>query len=271
MPENDPYKLPIEILAACIAILLLLVASKVVRKVMRERRRTKIGADSPRLAALRSLNSQFEFHPELSRVFVRDLDSKRQYDRFDPLECLLGILIESPDEFEGWLLDAEENESLLGEYEARLQGIPRHSYQKVSWAMMEDELFEEELLRPETEPTVAIEWRYTSPAGRRRYLDEEVFSFDEVRGLLRESRKIAKGRSTRQAQIRRERALMSDSLRYDVLRRDNFTCQICGSSAKDGVRLEVDHIVPVSKGGKTEMSNLQTLCERCNRGKRDKV
>ena len=53
--------------------------------------------------------------------------------------------------------------------------------------------------------------------------------------------------------------------------RDLFTCQICGSSAKDGVRLEVDHIVPVSKGGKTEMSNLQTLCERCNRGKRDKV
>jgi len=68
-----------------------------------------------------------------------------------------------------------------------------------------------------------------------------------------------------------QRSILSDSLRYDVLKRDNFTCQICGASAKkDGVKLEVDHICPVSKGGKTEISNLQTLCERCNRGKSDK-
>ena len=46
---------------------------------------------------------------------------------------------------------------------------------------------------------------------------------------------------------------------------------LCGASANDGVKLEVDHIVPVSKGGKSTMDNLQTLCERCNRGKRDKL
>ena len=36
------------------------------------------------------------------------------------------------------------------------------------------------------------------------------------------------------------------------------------------VKLHVDHIKPVSKGGKTELSNLRTLCERCNLGKSDK-
>ena len=56
-------------------------------------------------------------------------------------------------------------------------------------------------------------------------------------------------------------------MRYDVLRRDDFHCVRCGRGRKDGVKLHVDHIVPVSRGGESVMSNLQTLCEDCNRGK----
>jgi len=59
------------------------------------------------------------------------------------------------------------------------------------------------------------------------------------------------------------------SLRYDVLNRDKFKCIACGKSAKNSV-LEIDHIIPVSAGGKTEIGNLQTLCFECNRGKRNK-
>ena len=69
---------------------------------------------------------------------------------------------------------------------------------------------------------------------------------------------------------KKERLLMNDKLRYDVLKRDNFSCKICGITAKDGAKLHVDHIVPVSKGGQTTISNLQTLCDRCNFGKSDK-
>ena len=66
---------------------------------------------------------------------------------------------------------------------------------------------------------------------------------------------------------KRERKYMNYQLRYDVLKRDNFTCQKCGATAKDGAKLHVDHIIPIYKGGKTTMSNLQTLCDRCNIGK----
>ena len=75
----------------------------------------------------------------------------------------------------------------------------------------------------------------------------------------------------RQAFIASERAKMTASMRYDILARDRFRCQICGASQQDGVRLHVDHIVPVSRGGRTEPSNLRTLCELCNLGKRDKI
>lgn len=66
-----------------------------------------------------------------------------------------------------------------------------------------------------------------------------------------------------------ERLKLSASLRYQVLQRDQFRCQICGATKEDGVKLHVDHIFPVSKGGKTELSNLRTLCDRCNLGKSD--
>jgi hypothetical protein len=55
------------------------------------------------------------------------------------------------------------------------------------------------------------------------------------------------------------------TVRYMVLKRDKI-CQLCGNTKKDAP-LEVDHILPRSKGGKNDISNLQTLCRPCNQGK----
>lgn len=54
--------------------------------------------------------------------------------------------------------------------------------------------------------------------------------------------------------------------RFDVFKRDAFTCQYCGSRPPD-VTLHVDHIIPVSGGGGNEQSNLTTSCADCNLGK----
>ena len=64
---------------------------------------------------------------------------------------------------------------------------------------------------------------------------------------------------------------ISDKLRYQVLKRDNFKCCACGASpARDpSVELHIDHIVPWSKGGLTSIENLQVLCSKCNIGKSD--
>lgn len=55
-------------------------------------------------------------------------------------------------------------------------------------------------------------------------------------------------------------------MRFEVLKRDCFKCQYCGASAPD-VPLHIDHIQPVSKGGKTTLLNLVTSCADCNGGK----
>lgn len=70
----------------------------------------------------------------------------------------------------------------------------------------------------------------------------------------------------------RERAKMSVALRFSILERDGFRCRACGADPRidSRVRLHVDHIVPIAKGGKSEPDNLQALCQDCNSGKSDK-
>lgn len=58
-------------------------------------------------------------------------------------------------------------------------------------------------------------------------------------------------------------------LRALVLMRDGARCQLCGAEARNGATLQIDHIIPWSKGGETTFENLQVLCNVCNIGKSD--
>ena len=59
------------------------------------------------------------------------------------------------------------------------------------------------------------------------------------------------------------------SIRFEVFKRDSFTCQYCGQKSPDVV-LEVDHITPVADGGDNDILNLVTACKACNAGKSDR-
>ena len=54
------------------------------------------------------------------------------------------------------------------------------------------------------------------------------------------------------------------------LKRDKYRCRECGATNKE-TTLEIDHIVPVSKGGTNNINNLQTLCKECNRVKNNRT
>jgi len=66
------------------------------------------------------------------------------------------------------------------------------------------------------------------------------------------------------------RKKLSDTIRFEVFKRDKFTCHYCGTSAPDVV-LHIDHIHPVSKGGSNDLTNLITSCKSCNQGKSNKL
>ena len=63
------------------------------------------------------------------------------------------------------------------------------------------------------------------------------------------------------------RKKISEELRNNIFKRDNYKCVKCGSDEN----LVIDHIIPFSKGGVTELDNLQTLCKKCNKEKGNKT
>jgi len=67
-----------------------------------------------------------------------------------------------------------------------------------------------------------------------------------------------------------EREKLTEDMRKAILKRDNNECQIrldgCSKIAE-----EIDHIIPVSKGGRTIFNNLQASCKNCNRKKGGKI
>lgn len=95
----------------------------------------------------------------------------------------------------------------------------------------------------------------------------DLMGFALETGMTTKQSEIAELQTTAKEQRRK----ITKELRKAVMERDNYTCQMCGKYMPDEVGLHIDHIIPVSKGGKTELSNLQVLCSKCNGNKSDKV
>lgn len=118
-------------------------------------------------------------------------------------------------------------------------------------------------------PFEEYRFEYVSAGGNSSQVTSILMTQEVVDELIKLISSKIKLRATAAGQ----RALMTRGLREKIKRRDNYTCQQCHVSVRDEphLLLEVDHIHPVSKGGLTVESNLQTLCWKCNRSKSNKV
>lgn len=170
---------------------------------------------------------------------------------------------------------ANNNLQLFSKYQNDLKYLPDYGAADAEYIkgmsgnrynQLEEEAVALEILEPVTNIQNKCYVSYTSPQGRNSYTDYAIYNSKDINGLIKKILENEKRRESRDYQ----RSLMTDSLRYDVLKRDGFRCVICGRTADDGVKLHVYHIKPVSKGGKTEYENLRTLCDQCNFGKSNK-
>ncbi len=171
--------------------------------------------------------------------------------------------------FEDQIKKATENAKKYEQYCAEFDYICKT--QKSNWnselkERIEKKLIENSRLSPVCSIEIEIENVYISPGGRSRHYEP---CFCSQQDIIRTFSQIQDQESFN-SKKHEERSKMNDSLRYDILKRDGFKCTICGATPQDGAKLHVDHIVPISKGGKTTRNNLRTLCSRCNLGKRDK-
>ena len=121
------------------------------------------------------------------------------------------------------------------------------------------------------ESTLTVEYKfsYTSNGG----LVQRSFTVPMKEETIEELIKALENKLTMNAFVKEQRTLMTKKLRDFIKERDNFTCCNCGNSThiEPNLLLEIDHIIPVSKGGETKEENLQTLCWKCNRSKSNRI
>lgn len=106
----------------------------------------------------------------------------------------------------------------------------------------------------------------------RRMLEEDQLVKDVKTSIIPDGKNKSEQAQITREQAYTERKKLTSKLRYAIMQRDDFKCVLCGVDAAEDdnrVKLEVDHIMPISKGGKTVADNLRTLCRECNRGKSD--
>lgn len=117
--------------------------------------------------------------------------------------------------------------------------------------------------------TVEYKFVYTSGGG----MAQRYFTVPMTEETIIELVRLLESKLSANAFAKEQRAMMTSKLRNSIKSRDNFTCCICGNSTylEPNLLLEIDHIIPVSKGGCTVEDNLQTLCWKCNRAKSNKI
>lgn len=250
------------IIIIIIFLLLLFICTIIIKKVV---------SSSENIEKLKKINENYCFKQYDLKVFIikhrtKSLSALRKLSFDDVvlynIENNIKLL---RDNIEKMILNKQKYKEYLNEYNNFKNEIELNSDKSI-FSKIEKIAIQFTKISNRFDIIVKMKLYYKSPKGRNYYQKKKKLKGKD----LIEYYNIWKKKKGYQISAKFERSKMSDSIRYDVLKRDNFSCKICGATSREGAKLHVDHIIPVSKGGKTEMNNLQTLCERCNLGKSNK-
>ena len=240
--------------------------------------RIKISDNDRSILQIKEINKTTFFHnlPEFveKKYFY---DSKRSLDRTDPKIVLYNSLFDGVNPFKNELTRSFENSSKLEQYRSEIRALRteldqnsensskifRKRYNKIRKKFFNELIIEQ----PITNPKFVIKLEYTSPQGRNTWTKTATFYRNEFEPMIQEIEKDKARQFSRINEKLIERRKLNDSLRFKILKRYDYKCQICGRNAAGGAVLHVDHKIPIAKGGKTIESNLWVLCDRCNLGK----
>lgn len=235
-----------------------------------------VSKTSKKIQKITKLNESYQFKDikRKKRNIIEREYSRKSFDRVTGKSIIKYHLDNNINGIRTDLENAIFNITLLEKYNKDVEkvlqseSINNSKYSSKKFKMVEERVLRSIIYKKENFMiTLKIEVYYRSNGGNVYDNKKRKYLFNDLVFVYNEWNRGNKFEET----INQERKIMNDYIRYNVLKRDNFSCQICGITAKDGAKLQVDHIIPVSKGGKTVMSNLQTLCERCNIGKSNKT
>ncbi len=253
------------------------------RKIIGKRRNRKyvdfVNEHSLAIRAIKELNSKYQFSSIYPLIYKYCYDSTRNFEKVSCKDYLiyqfhldtLSIrrIIKSRNNNISKEIDYKSKVDLtkdkLGNFDVSIEDLDEEKLRNIESIVFND------LIEKANTDFYAEVHLYLTRGRMHRVIDEKKESFDlnEIIDSLKsiDSSKVIDERRFYSGEVwnsieRVERAKVSNELRQEIFERDGYTCVICGSTEKES--LEIDHIKPISKGGKTEPGNLQTLCHDCN-------
>lgn len=237
---------------------------------------------SKAIKALYNLNHQYQFFD------IRNFDMQHSYDNevfYNNISCkdyLIYQLQFKKKDFLEQINNARVNavrflqykqgvfeQCRLGEYDAPLNRLNRKKLFKI-----EKQQIKTLVMSPTTSFAVKIALFRTDLNGRRYEYKVETFDENIIKSIINDLNDRDGGfylnRDIWDAICRVERGKVSNKMRFSIMKRDGYRCRYCGRR-DNGHNLEIDHIVPIAKGGKSTYDNLQTLCHDCNVKKGDSI
>lgn len=252
-------------------------------KIIGKRRNRKyvdfVNEHSLAIRAIKELNSKYQFSPIYPLIYKNCYDTTVNFEKVSCKDYLIyqfhldtlrvRRIIKSRNNNISKEIDYKSKVDLakdkLGNFDVSIEDLDEEKMRNIESIVLND------LIEKVNTDFYAEVYLYLKRGRMHRVIDEKKESFDlnEIIDALKsiDSSKLKDGRRFYSGEVwnsieRVERAKVSNELRQEIFERDGYTCVNCGSTEKES--LEIDHIQPISKGGKTEPSNLQTLCRNCN-------
>ena len=264
------------------AICLIFVA--VVFIVLRERKYKKfILENSVTLDKLRKVNDKYYFFDLVNYDMSNTYDNQDFYNDISCRDYLTYQLQFKKKEISEQIFKAEKNRENYRKYRDEIKSINKigtfrddmGKLNKEKLIKTEKKICNKTALSPSLDYSVKVTLYCSKINGRKYEGKSQIFSSNDIlfiisKGIDDKIGQFYKNKDVWDSICRVERGKVSNAMRFSIYKRDGYRCRMCGISDRFA-NLEVDHIIPISKGGKSTYDNLQTLCHRCNVQKGDSM
>lgn len=240
-----------------------------------------VSKNSSCFCSLKEINSRFTFYPKINYDQYHIYDNEDFYKSISCDDYLIYQLQYQAKKISEQIEKIRCNEVEYKKYLDQIKTLqlgnfsaPIGKLKKEKLLKIEKILCHKAKLSPATQFFLTVTLSRSNINGRTYDSKSKTYSAETIFMLIKRLRNkngaYYRDREIWDAICRVERGRVSNKMRFSIYARDGYRCRKCGVSQRYAT-LEIDHIIPIAKGGKSTYDNLQTLCHKCNVEKGDKL